>query len=232
MEQDTDFKSIKLWAEDDKPREKMMLKGAAALSDAELLAILIGTGTRNESAVDLAKRLMSMANHNLIELSKKTVKELQKVKGIGVAKAVSIAAALELGRRRRAQEPMERRRITSSRDTFEIVAPHLAELDHEQFWVILLNRANKVTGKSCLSVGGINGTVADTRLILRYALDNLATGIILCHNHPSGNLQPSDADINLTKNVKQAAGWMDINVLDHIIISESGYYSFADEGKL
>jgi DNA repair protein RadC len=226
------YKSIKYWAEDDKPREKMLIKGASALSDAELLAILISTGTKKESAVDLAKHLMSLAGNNLIELGKMSVKDLQKVKGIGVAKAVSISAALELSRRRRSQEPLERKKIGSSRDAYEIFAPLLSELDHEQFWVLCLNRSNKIISKTCLSIGGISGTVADTRLILRYALDNLASGIILCHNHPSGNLNASDADNRLTENVKQAARYMDIFLFDHIIVTEGGYYSYADAGKL
>jgi DNA repair protein RadC len=232
MSEISNHKAIKFWAEDDQPREKMLLKGKSALSEAELIAILIGTGTKNESAVDLAKKLMSMAGNNLIELSKMSVKDLQKVKGIGVAKAVTIAAALEIGRRRREQEPLEKKQITSSDDAYKCFAPMLAELDHEQFWVMALNRSNKIIGKTCISTGGISGTVADSRLILRYALDNLASAIILCHNHPSGNLRPSSADIKLTENMKKAAELMDIQLYDHIIITEAGYYSFADSGTL
>lgn len=226
------FKSIKNWAEDDKPREKMLLKGKSALSEAELVAILIGTGTRNESALDLAKNLMNLSGNNLVELSKMSLKELQRVKGIGLAKAVTIAAALEIGRRRRSQEPLDRQKIVTSKDAFDFFYPILAELDHEQFWVMALNRSNKIIGQTCISVGGISGTVADTRLILRYALDHLASGIILCHNHPSGNLNPSHADKKLTENIKKAADLMEIKLYDHIIISESGYFSFADEAEL
>jgi len=232
MSDPNSFKSIKNWAEDDKPREKMLLKGKSALSEAELVAILIGTGTRNESAVDLAKNLMNLSGNNLVELSKMSLKELQRVKGIGLAKAVTIAAALEIGRRRRSQEPLDRQKIVTSKDAFDFFYPILAELDHEQFWVMALNRSNKIIGQTCISVGGISGTVADTRLILRYALDHLASGIILCHNHPSGNLNPSHADKKLTENIKKAADLMEIKLYDHIIISESGYYSFADEAEL
>lgn len=232
MSDTSTFKSIKNWAEDDKPREKMLLKGKSALSEAELVAILIGTGTRNESAVDLAKNLMNLSGNNLVELSKMSLKELQRVKGIGLAKAVTIAAALEIGRRRRSQEPLDRQKIVTSKDAFDFFYPILAELDHEQFWVMALNRSNKIIGQTCISVGGISGTVADTRLILRYALDHLASGIILCHNHPSGNLNPSHADKKLTENIKKAADLMEIKLYDHIIISESGYFSFADEAEL
>ena len=222
--------SIKNWAEDDKPREKLMLKGKAALSDAELVAILIGSGSRNESAVDLSKRILASVSNNLNALGKLSLKQLMEFKGIGEAKAISIAAALELGRRRRAEETLELQKITSSKAVFEIMQPIIGELPHEEFWVLYLNNSNKVIYKSQLSKGGITGTVVDVRLIFKTALENNATSIILTHNHPSGKLQASDADAAITKKLKLAGEQLDIKVLDHIIITESGYYSFQDEG--
>ncbi|MGL2964509.1 RadC family protein [Flavobacterium sp. RSB2_4_14] len=222
--------SIKNWAEDDKPREKLMLKGKGALSDAELVAILIGSGSRNESAVSLSKRILSSVDNNLNALGKLSLKQLMEFKGIGEAKAISIAAALELGRRRRAEETLELKKITSSKAVFEIMQPIIGELPHEEFWVLYLNNSNKVIYKSQLSKGGITGTVVDVRLIFKTALENSATSIILTHNHPSGKLQASDADKDITKKLKLAGEQLDIKVLDHIIITESGYYSFQDEG--
>ncbi|MAZ37403.1 MAG: DNA repair protein RadC [Bacteroidetes bacterium] len=224
--------SIKSWAEDDRPREKFLLKGRAALSDAELLAIIIGSGSRNESAVELSKRILSTASNNLLELGKYNLSELQTFKGIGEAKAISIAAALEIGRRRRSQENTVKKKISSSNDAFEILHAELSDLNTEEFWIILLNRANRVIKKSKISSGGISGTVADTRVIFKSAIDNLASAIILAHNHPSGNLKPSQADINLTKKLRESGTVLDIPVLDHIIIAENSYFSFADESLL
>ncbi len=222
--------SIKNWAEDDKPREKLMLKGKAALSDAELVAILIGSGSRNDSAVSLSKRILVSVDNNLNALGKLSLKQLMEFKGIGEVKAITIAAALELGRRRRAEETLELKKITSSKAVFEIMQPIIGELPHEEFWVLYLNNSNKVIYKSQLSKGGITGTVVDVRLIFKTALENNATSIILTHNHPSGKLQASDADIAITKKLKLAGEQLDIKVLDHIIITENGYYSFQDEG--
>jgi DNA repair protein RadC len=191
--------SIKNWAEDDKPREKLMLKGKSALSDAELVAILIGSGSRNESAVSLSKRILSSVDNNLNALGKLSLKQLMEFKGIGEAKAISIAAALELGRRRRAEETLELKKITSSKAVFEIMQPIIGELPHEEFWVLYLNNSNKVIYKSQLSKGGITGTVVDVRLLFKTALENNATSIILTHNHPSGKLQASDADKEITQ---------------------------------
>lgn len=220
---------IKDWSDDDKPREKLMLKGKDALSDAELLAILIGSGSRNESAVALSKRILASVD-NLNSLGKLDISQLINFRGIGEAKAITIIAALELGRRRRAEETVELKKITSSKIAFEIMRPIIGELPHEEFWVLFLNNSNKVISKSQLSKGGISGTIVDTRLVFRLALENRATGLILCHNHPSGSLIPSDADKQITKKVKLAGESLDVKVLDHIIITETKYYSFVDEG--
>lgn len=222
--------SIKSWAEDDQPREKLMLKGKTVLSDAELVAILIGSGSRNESAVSLSKRILSSVGNNLNLLGKLSLKQLMEFKGIGEAKAVSIAAALELGRRRRAEEAIELYRITSSKSVFEIMQPIIGELPHEEFWVLYLNNSNKVIYKSQLSKGGITGTIVDVRLIFKTALEHNAVSVILSHNHPSGKLQASDADKEITKKLKSAGEQLDIKVLDHVIITEKGYFSFQDEG--
>lgn len=222
--------AIKYWAEDDKPREKLILKGKAALSDAELIAILIGSGSRNESAVSLSQRILSSVDNNLNALGKLSLKQLMEFKGIGEAKAVSIAAALEIGRRRRVEESIELQKITSSKAVFDIMQPLIGELPHEEFWVLYLNNSNKVIYKSQLSKGGITGTVVDVRLIFKMALEHNATSVILCHNHPSGKLLASDADREITKKLKIAGEQLDIKVLDHIIITENGYYSFQDEG--
>ena len=222
--------SIKNWAEDDKPREKLMLKGKTALSDAELVAILIGSGSRNESAVGLSKRILASVDNNLNALGKLSLKQLMEFKGIGEAKAISIIATLELGRRRRAEETLELQKITSSKAIFEIMQPIIGELPHEEFWVLYLNNSNKVIHKSQLSKGGITGTVVDVRLIFKTALEQNAISVILTHNHPSGKLQASDADKDITKKLKVAGEQLDIKVLDHIIITETGYFSFQDEG--
>jgi len=224
--------SIKYWAEDDKPREKLMLKGKAALSDAELIAILIGSGSRNESAVELSKRILASTGNNLNALGKLSLQQLMAFKGIGEAKAVTIAAALELGRRRREEETVDLKKITSSRAVFEIMQPIIGELPHEEFWILYLNNSNKVIYKSQLSKGGITGTVVDVRIVFRMALENSAVGIILVHNHPSGILQASEPDKQITRELKAAGKTLSINVLDHVIITETGYFSFADTGIL
>lgn len=221
--------AIKNWSEDDKPREKLMLKGKDALSDAELMAILIGSGSRNESAVALSQRILANAG-NLNSLGKMSISQLMQFKGIGEAKAITIIAALELGRRRRAEDTVELSKIISSKNAFEIMQPIIGELSHEEFWVLFLNNSNKVISKSQLSKGGIAGTVVDIRLVFKLALENGATGLILCHNHPSGNLKPSDADKQITKKIKTAGEILDVKILDHLIITETKYYSFVDEG--
>lgn len=218
------------WAEDDKPREKLMLKGKSVLSDAELIAILIGSGSRNESAVDLSKRILASVNHNLNALGKLSMAQLINFKGIGEAKAISIIAAMELGRRRRSEDTIELTKITSSKAVFELMQPIIGELSHEEFWVLFLNNSNKVLFKTQLSKGGMTGTMVDLRIVFKVAFEQNATAIILVHNHPSGKLQASDADIQITKKLKNAGQQLDIPVLDHIIITETGYYSFADEG--
>ncbi|AOW11196.1 RadC family protein [Flavobacterium gilvum] len=218
------------WAEDDKPREKLMLKGKSVLSDAELIAILIGSGSRNESAVDLSKRILGSVDNNLNALGKLSIAQLMNFKGIGEAKAISIIAAMELGRRRKNEDVVELTKITSSKAVFGLMQPIIGELAHEEFWVLFLNNSNKVLFKSQLSKGGMTGTMVDVRIVFKIALEQNATAIILAHNHPSGKLQPSDADIQLTKKLKIAGQQLDIPVLDHLIITENGYYSFADEG--
>ena len=220
---------INNWSEDDRPREKLMLKGKIALSDAELIAILIGSGSRNESAVALSKRILSSVD-SLNGLGKMSVSQLINFKGIGEAKAITIIAALELGRRRRAEDAVDLVKVTSSKKVFEMMQPIIGELTHEEFWVLFLNNSNKIISKSQLSKGGITGTIVDARLVFKLALGNGATGLILCHNHPSGNLQPSEADKEITKKLKLAGESLDVKVLDHLIITESKYYSFVDEG--
>ncbi|PTM09818.1 MAG: hypothetical protein DA407_04965 [Bacteroidetes bacterium] len=224
--------SIKNWSQDDQPREKLRDKGKAALSDAELVAILIGSGNREESAVALCKRILASVNNNLSELGKLSIKQLMEFKGIGEAKAISIAAALELGRRRRGEEALEKKKITSSNSVFELMQPIIGELPHEEFWIVYLNNSNKVIRKNQLSKGGITGTLVDIRLALKTALEVGATGIILAHNHPSGTLKPSEADKQLTAKLSTAAKSLDIKVLDHLIITEKAYFSFADENIL
>ncbi|WP_396209051.1 DNA repair protein RadC [Flavobacterium sp.] len=224
------YTPIHQWAEDDRPREKFLLKGKAALSDSELLAILIGSGSRNESAVQLCQRILASSENNLNTLGKMSVAQLTQFKGIGEAKAISIAAALELGRRRRAEEAIELKKITSSKAVFEIMQPIIGELPHEEFWVLYLNNSNKVIYKAQLSKGGITGTVVDLRLLFKMALEQNATAVLLIHNHPSGKLMASDADIQITKKIKQAGQTLEIQVLDHIIITENGYLSFQDTG--
>ena len=228
MEENNSF-SIKNWSEDDQPREKLMLKGKQVLSDAELVAILIGSGSRSESAVQLSQRILSSVNNNLNALGKLSIKQLTEFKGIGEAKAISIVAATELGRRRRAEETVELAKITSSKAVFDIMQPIIGELVHEEFWVLFLNNSNKVIYKSQISKGGITGTVVDVRMIFKMALEQNATSIILTHNHPSGKLEASDADKTLTKQLKLAGQQLLIPVLDHIIITENNYLIFQDE---
>ena len=224
--------SIKSWAEEDRPREKLLLKGRHSLSDAELIAILIGTGNTGETAVDLARRILSGNSNDLGILGRMNVPELKKFKGIGEAKAVTIVAALELGRRRKVSKEVKRDKITSSREAVDLMQPLLGDLLHEEFWVIFLNRANNIITKQQISIGGMSGTVADPRMIFKAALDQKAVSIVLCHNHPSGNNQPSASDIQLTKNISEAGKILEITVLDHIIVTQHGFYSFADEGLI
>lgn len=232
MEENTGTFSIKYWSEDDQPREKLMLKGKSALSDAELIAILIGSGSRNESAVELSKRILASVDNNLNTLGKQSLQQLMNFKGIGEAKAITIAAAMELGRRRRDEEGVDLKKITSSRAVFEIMQPIIGELPHEEFWILYLNNSNKVIYKAQLSKGGITGTIVDVRLVFKMALEHNATGIILVHNHPSGTLQASEPDKQITKQLKAAGQSLNINVLDHVIVTEKDYYSFADSGIL
>jgi DNA repair protein RadC len=224
--------SIKQWAKDDRPREKLLLKGPHTLSDSELLAILIAIGTREKSALDLAKDVLTLGKNHLRDLGKLTVKELMKVKGIGEAKAITIVAALEIGRRRQALASREKEVITSSSDVAIYLQTLLKDHRHEVFAVLFLNRANKINHFQVISQGGITGTVADPRIILKRALEEDAVSLILCHNHPSGSLKPSRADEELTQKIKEAAKYFDIKVLDHLIVSDDGYFSFADEGIL
>ncbi len=220
------------WAIEDRPREKLLAKGIQSLSNAELIAILIGSGSRNESAVELSKRILASVKNNLNQLGKLTISDLQNFKGIGEAKAISIVAAMELGKRRKVSDVLEREKIGSSKDAFELFAPILGDLPHEEFWVLFLDRSNKVIDKQRTSQGGVSGTVIDIRMVLKQAIEKLASGIILCHNHPSGNPQPSKSDIDITRKLKEAAGFIDINVLDHIIVTDSEYFSFVDESLM
>src|SRR6476659_7062767 len=224
--------SIKEWAKDDRPREKLLMHGSDHLSDSELIAILLHHGTRDKSAVDLAKEILLLGKNNLHQLGKLSVKELMKIKGIGEAKAITIAAALELGRRRHASSSLEKSVVQCSADIASYLQTKLKDYRHEVFAILFLNRANKVNHFEIISEGGITGTIADPRIILRKALDEDAVNLILCHNHPSGSLKPSRVDEQLTVKLKEAARLLDISVIDHIIVSENGYFSFADEGLL
>jgi DNA repair protein RadC len=224
--------TIKQWAEDDRPREKLLLKGRSSLSDAELLAILIATGTREESAVDIAKKVLANCSNQLAELGKQSVKDLKKTKGIGEAKAITILAALELGRRRKKEDPPAKQKISTSQQLYDLLQPLVADLPTEVFWVVLLNRANYIIGYQKISEGGVNATVVDAKIIFKYALENLASSIVLCHNHPSGSVEPSDADKTLTRNIKNACNLMQITLIDHIIIGDGQYYSFANKDML
>lgn len=223
---------IKSWSAEDRPREKLILKGKSFLTDAELLAILLGSGAQRLTAVELARNILRHSGNNLNELARLTVKDLIKIKGVGQVKALTIVAALELGRRRKELEQSDKPKVTSSRDAFEILKQDLQDIPHEEFWVILLNRANRMIRKQQVSQGGVSGTVADPKIIFKNALDGLASGIILAHNHPSGNLTASQADIELTRKLRDAGKLLEIQVLDHVIIAGQKYYSFADEGML
>jgi len=224
--------NIKSWSPEDRPREKLMLKGTSALSDAELIAILIGSGTAKLSAVDVSKKVLQHVDNQLNELARLSVKELMKIKGIGEAKAITIVAALELGRRRKELDPAEKLKINSSQASFDLLKGDLMDLPHEEFWVLLLNRANKLIKKKRVSEGGVSGTVADPKIIYKMALEELASGVIVAHNHPSGNLTASNSDIELTKKLKEAGKFLEIQLLDHIIVAGSKYFSFADEGLI
>jgi DNA repair protein RadC len=223
---------IKAWAEDDRPREKLLNKGKASLSDAELVAILIGMGTREMSAVELSKKILQSTGNNLNELAKLSIKDLMKFKGIGEAKAISIVAAMEIARRRKDTDPLKKDRIRYSKEAFDILKPFMMDLDHEQFWMICLNRNQEVAKIIQISTGGVTGTIADPKIIFKHALEHLASCIILSHNHPSGNLSPSQADIKLTKQLSEGARLLDMTLSDHIIFSNNGYFSFADENML
>ena len=224
--------NIKSWAEEDRPREKLLLKGTSALSDAELIAILIGSGTQRLSAVELSKVILQQVNNNLNDLAKLNVKDLMKLKGIGVAKAVTIIAALELGRRRKDQDQLEKPLLNSSNSAFEIIKGDLMDLPHEEFWVLLMNRAQRLIKKKRVSEGGVSGTVADPKIIFKLALEELASGVIVVHNHPSGNLTASQSDIHLTKKLREAGKVLDISLHDHLIVCGKKYFSFTDEGLL
>jgi DNA repair protein RadC len=228
----TDYKklNIKDWAVEDRPREKMLAKGARSLSDAELIAILISSGNINETAVELSKRILSSVSNDLNELGRKGIDWLKAFNGIGEAKAVTIMAAMELGKRRKETDGLTKKKITDSKGAAEIFIPLLNDLDHEEFWILLLDRGNKIMDKALISQGGVSGTVTDVRLIMKSAVEKLASSIILCHNHPSGTLQASDSDLKITKKISDAAKIMDISVLDHIIIGQNKYFSMADEG--
>lgn len=223
---------IKNWSVEDRPREKLLKQGIQNLSNAELMALVIGSGTKEMNAVELSRVILSSAKNNLNELGRFSVDDLVKVKGIGVAKAITLVAALELGSRKGRSYSGEKIIIKSSQSAFEIMQPHIGELEHEEFWIIVLNRAHKVIDTIKISQGGLTGTVIDTRIILKYAIDKRATSLIVSHNHPSGNRKPSEADISITKKIKNATALMDITLLDHIIIADKSYYSFADEGLL
>ncbi len=230
--QEPGIRNIKDWSPEDRPREKLLLKGTSALSDAELIAILLGTGTATHSAVDVAKHVLQHVNNNLNELARLSAKDLMKIKGIGEAKAITIVAAIELGRRRKELEVNDKPKITASKDAFELLRGDLMDLTREEFWVLLLNRAHRVIKKKRVSEGGVSGTVADPKIIYKLALEELASGIIVAHNHPSGNLTASQSDIDLTRKLKEAGKVMDVQLLDHLIVAGKNYYSFADEGLL
>lgn len=231
-EQYSAVSSIKSWAEADRPREKLLTHGRTVLSDAELIAILIGSGTQSFSAIDVGKNILAGVNNDLNHLAKFSVKELMKFKGIGQAKAISIIAALELGRRRKESAVQEKPKIVSSQDAYELLKSVMLDLHHEEFWVIMMNRANRVIRMKRISSGGISGTVADVKIIFKEAIDQLASSLILAHNHPSGNRNPSNEDVRLTQKMKESGTILDIPVLDHIIFAEDKYYSFADEAML
>jgi len=225
-------RALTTWAVEDRPREKVMANGIQYLSNAELLAIILGSGTRHMTAVELARQILTDAGNNLQELGRQGIGELVRIKGVGPAKATSILAAMELGRRRAGVQHSDKVAVKSSETVYKIFHPLMGDLEHEEFWLLMLNRANRVLGKYKVSQGGLSGTVIDTRIILKKALDNLASSIIVCHNHPSGNKQPSDADVKITRKLKKAAEMLEIKLLDHVIIADKSYFSFADEGLI
>jgi DNA repair protein RadC len=230
MESYTKNLTIKQWAEDDRPREKLLMKGRHSMSDAELLAILIGSGTHDETALDIAKRILSEVSDNLGELARKGIADLMKIRGIGPARAIQITAALELGKRRNESEVLVKEKITCSRDAYEVLRSAMGDQPYEEFWILILNKANRVIRRCCISEGGISGTVVDPKKIFKIALDHHASSIILGHNHPSGNIQPSEADQKITRKIRDSGAMLDIAVLDHIIVGDGVFYSFADEG--
>ncbi len=229
-----EYKNLKIkdWALEDRPREKLINRGLASMSDAELIAILLGSGQKNESVVEIARKVLSLAKNNLNQLGKLSSRDFKTIKGIGDAKAITLIAALELGRRRKETETVKRTKVSSSKDAYNYFHSFVEDLSYEEFWVLYLNRSNKVIERKKISQGGVAGTVIDIRIILKYAIENLASSLIICHNHPSGNLQPSEADSRITAKLKKAAGYHDIQLLDHLIIADKEYFSFADKGEL
>jgi DNA repair protein RadC len=223
---------IKAWAVEERPREKLISRGISALTDAELIAILISSGNSKESAVELSRRILGSVHYNLHELGKMNCDELMQFRGVGEAKALTIISAMELGRRRNQCEALDNLQIKGSKDAADYIRPSIGDLSHEEFWVLFLNRRNKVMDKQKLSQGGMTGTVIDVRLVIKSALEKHATSLIFCHNHPSGNLEPSDADKRITRQLKEAAALMDMPVIDHLVVTQAGYFSFADEGLL
>lgn len=232
MDKNSAYTSIKKWAEEDRPREKLQLHGKQTLSNTELLAILISTGTKSKSAIDLSREILKKCDNNLNELAKLSVKDLVKIDGIGEAKAITIVSAIELGGRRQVEEVKQKKYIGHSKDIYELFKHKIGDVEHEEFWVLLLNRGLKVLGEKLVSEGGISGVSVDAKRIFKIALDEGAVSIALAHNHPSGNNKPSEEDINLTKKLTQAGKLLDINVIDHIIVTQNNYYSFADEGEI
>ncbi len=224
--------SIKFLAEDDRPREKFLLKGKSALSDSELLAIILGSGNNEDSAVELARKILASVDYNWQKLSKLSIKDLMKFKGIGEAKAISVAAALEIGRRKAAQEIPEKEKVTSVNDLYKIFSQYLSDLQTEEFWAIFLDQKNHVIYKTQISKGGISGTLVDVRVIFRIAIEHLATSVVVAHNHPTGNLTPSQPDISITRRIKEAGELLDIKLLDHLIIGENSFFSFSEQGLL
>ena len=224
--------TIKDWSPDDRPREKLLHKGKASLTDAELLAILLGSGTAKTSVVELGRKILVKAGNDLHALGKFTINDLTRIHGIGHAKAMTIVAALELGRRRKDSERIDKPKVSKSQDAYHLFQPDLIDIPHEEFWILLLNRANKVVAKRQISLGGVTGTVADPKIIFKFAIEELASGIILAHNHPSGNLTASQADLDLTKKLSAGARLLEMQVLDHLIIAGQKYFSFADEGLI
>jgi DNA repair protein RadC len=222
--------TLKRLAEEDRPREKLLQKGKSALSEAELLAILMGSGNREQTAVELAQILLNHCENSLHQLAGLSIKDLQKFKGIGEAKAITIVAALEIGRRRKEQDPIKKPIISNAADVFELIKSDLMDLQQEEFWVILLKRNNEVIKKELISRGGVSGTLVDTKIIFKRALEETACNLIIAHNHPSGNLKPSHEDVRLTKKIKEAGKTLDISVLDHLIVTNHGFYSFSDQG--